>query len=160
MTTSNAEKRFRRVLLVSALVMVFGITLGFGWTMLSILDNLHAQKVAGREYFEQLVENQTDIIKRIALTNREVTRKNRLELRQLILDVEDDLRVILEELGGDPDDIPPQPEPSGANNPPPDHDDGNDEPDPKPTPKPTPKPSPTDDPLICLPPPVGCIERP
>lgn len=159
---STAERRFRRVLLVSALIMVFLITLGFGWTMLSILDNLKRQRVEASENTERLVQNQTDIIRHIALTNRDVTRKSRRQIRASILKLEEDLRVLLAAVGGDPSDIPPQPdpEPSGANNPTPSHNDGNDGPDPKPTPKPTPKPSPTEDPLVCLPPPVGCIPRP
>lgn len=157
---SLTERRFRRFLLVTAMICVFGITGAFGWTMLQILDNLEGARAEQRENVERLVKNQTAIIKRIALTNRSETKKNRAQMKKLVFRIRRDLRVILEEVGGDPSGIPPDPEPSGANNPPPRNPDPDPEPEPRPSPSRSPRPSPTPDPLICLPPPIGCIDRP
>lgn len=139
------ESALRRSMLATAIATFLILLGGAGYLGYEIISELHDEDDARAEQTERIVtrvvEGQTRIIKRVALANRRETKENRRQLRRLVLKLEEDLRVLLAEVGGDPEDIPPQPEPSGANNPEPEKREP--EPDPEPAPDPKPKPTPT-----------------
>lgn len=158
MTSTEIDRRIRLGIVALAASLFLAMMAAFGFIVLRVVNDLRVQRenvVAG---FERVVAGQLGITKSVLSAQAERAESERRELRLLMLRLEDDLRVILIALGGDPDQIPPEASFAGETG---SDDSGRaegprDQPGPKETPKgrpspqPSPRPTPGEGPILCV----------